>query len=98
MIRESMVPVEVNVRREMFRQVALAAFLLLALCGALVSLALLAGVDVQPRAVARVAVIAVAVWSFVRLKFLGTEPALGGSLLTGLCGLGGLFVLEQLLP
>jgi hypothetical protein len=98
MTRDSMVPVVVNVRREMFRQVALAAAVLLALCGALAGLSRFAGVDLHPRAVARVALIAVAAWSFLRLKWLGTEPALGGSLLTGLGGLGGVVILELLLP
>jgi hypothetical protein len=93
-----MVPVVINVRREMFRQVALAAAVMLVLAAALVGLTRLAGVDLQPRAVARVAAIAVAVWSFLRLKFLGTEPALGGAMLTGLSGLGGVVLLESLLP
>ena len=97
-MRDSMVPVVINVRREMFRQVALAAALMLVLAAALVGLTRLVGVDVQPRAVARVAAIAVAVWSFLRLKFLGTEPALGGAMLTGLSGLGGVVLLESLLP
>jgi hypothetical protein len=56
------------------------------------------GVDLHPRVVARVAALAVAVWSFLRLKFLGTEPALGGAMLTGLSGLGGVVLLESLLP
>lgn len=97
-MRDSMIPVVINVRREMFRQVALAAALMLVLAAALAGLTRLAGVDVQPRAVARVAAIAVAIWSFVRLKFLGTEPALGGAMLTGLSGLGGVVLLESLLP
>lgn len=97
-MRDSLVPVVINVRREMFRQVALAAAVILALSAALACLARFAGVDLHPRAVARMAAIAVAVWSFLRLRFLGTEPALGGALLTGLGGLGGLVLLESLLP
>jgi len=97
-MRESSIPVVINVRREMFRQVGIAAAVILVLAAALAGLTRLAGVEVQPRVVARVAALAIAVWSFVRLRFLGTEPALGGAMLTGLSGLGGIVLLEALLP
>jgi hypothetical protein len=98
MIRRSMIPVEVDVRREMFRQVALAAAVILALCAALAGLSSFADLQLQPRAVSRIAMVVVAAWSFLRLRHLGTEPALGGALLTGLGGLCGLILLERNLP